>query len=79
MSLEESGKTLTKGDVLKRLREVWDVIDLRRKGLTKGETYLINYNLELAKLWLDIHEGFEDGSAFRVGFGETDGENVKER
>lgn len=67
---------LTRDDVLSRLREIWEIIDLKGDELSPSVSERIGYNLSVARLFVDLQGAKDFNEVHEIGFGtgETDDE-----
>lgn len=65
---KEERKTITRADIMERMRECWEKLRFDRK-LTKQEENIIDYNFHLIRLYIELHPRDNDGEhTFACGF-----------
>lgn len=65
---KEERKTITRADIMERMRECWEKLRFDRK-LTKQEENMVDYNFSLIRLYIELHPRVNDGEhTFACGF-----------
>ena len=65
---KEERKTITRTDIMERMRECWEKLRFDRK-LTKQEENIIDYNFSLIQLYIQLSPRDNDGEhTFTCGF-----------
>ena len=78
MEKERERRELTRGDVLERLREVWELVRLDGRELTSAQSELVSYNLKLAALFSELQDARNFSSVDAIGFRIEDDEDESE-
>ena len=66
---KEERQTITRTDIMERMRECWEKLRFDRK-LTKQEENIIDYNFDLIRLYIELHPRDNGGEhTFVCGFG----------
>lgn len=61
-------ETITRADIMERMRECWEKLRFDRK-LTKREEDTVDYNFHLIRLYIELHPRDNDGEhTFACGF-----------
>ncbi len=78
MEKERERRELTRGEVLERLREVWELVRLDGRELTSAQSELVSYNLKLAALFSELQDARNFSSVDAIGFRIDDDEDESE-
>lgn len=78
MEKERERRELTLGEVLERLREVWELVRLDGRELTSAQSELVSYNLKLAALFSELQDARNFSSVDAIGFRIDDDEDESE-
>lgn len=78
MEKERERRELTLGEVLERLREVWELVRLDGRELTSAQSELVSYNLKLAALFSELQDARNFLSVDAIGFRIDDDEDESE-
>ena len=78
MEKEREWRELTRGEVLERLREVWELVRLDGRELTSAQSELVSYNLKLAALFSELQDARNFSSVDAIGFRIDDDEDESE-
>ena len=72
---KEERKTITRADIMERMRECWEKLRFDRK-LTKREEDIVGYNFNLIQFYIKLNPALYEGEhTFVCGFEMPEGES----